>query len=352
MPATPRAATLAAIVCPALLTLALAVPTPWAGLLVLTCVGVAIGALVVTLQPAGGHVRTLEERLRRHVPGPASNDVAAGTTRQLLTTITDALAPPGLRTRPASPGQDRSSGAGAVKVNVDLDVLQLLALRSGDARRIRRVLDGRTYLPATLVPHLIQLLDRRDLADDAGRVLEAAASRHAGEMVDALLDPAASARTRRRLARILSTAPSPRVIDGLMCGLEGPEEPVRVECGRALARAVRARPAPRVDTPRVLACVRAAVDRAVVDAGRGDGDRGARRALAHVFTLLSLVVPAKPLRIAYRALHTGDPALRGTALEYLACVLPADVRASLDPLLDGPLLNNSRRTSILESEGE
>ena len=61
----------------------------------------------------------------------------------------------------------------------------------------------------------------------------------------------------------------------------------------------------------------------------------AGQSLAHVFTLLSLVLPTAPLQIAYRGLLTDDPALRGTALEYLEGVLPRDIRERLWPFLGG-----------------
>ena len=59
----------------------------------------------------------------------------------------------------------------------------------------------------------------------------------------------------------------------------------------------------------------------------------AGQSLAHVFTLLSLVLPTAPLQIAYRGLHTDDPKLRGTALEYLEGVLPQDLSQRLWPFL-------------------
>jgi hypothetical protein len=59
----------------------------------------------------------------------------------------------------------------------------------------------------------------------------------------------------------------------------------------------------------------------------------AGQSLAHVFTLLSLVLPTAPLQIAYRGVHTDDPVLRGTALEYLEGVLPSDIRDRLWPFL-------------------
>ena len=60
----------------------------------------------------------------------------------------------------------------------------------------------------------------------------------------------------------------------------------------------------------------------------------ANQSLAHVFTLLALVLPTEPLRIAFRGLHTDDQGLRGTALEYLESVLPAEIRDSLWPFVE------------------
>jgi hypothetical protein len=59
----------------------------------------------------------------------------------------------------------------------------------------------------------------------------------------------------------------------------------------------------------------------------------AGQSLAHVFTLLSLVLPREPLQIAFRSLHSDDKQLRGTALEYLEGVLPASIRERLWPFL-------------------
>ncbi len=60
----------------------------------------------------------------------------------------------------------------------------------------------------------------------------------------------------------------------------------------------------------------------------------AGESLAHVFTLLSLVLPREPLQLAFRGLQTDDPHLRGTALEYLDSVLPSAIRQRLWPFLD------------------
>jgi hypothetical protein len=60
----------------------------------------------------------------------------------------------------------------------------------------------------------------------------------------------------------------------------------------------------------------------------------ANQSLAHVFTLLSLVLPTEPLQIAFRGLQTADQNLRGTALEYLEGVLPPTIRERLWPYLE------------------
>jgi hypothetical protein len=77
----------------------------------------------------------------------------------------------------------------------------------------------------------------------------------------------------------------------------------------------------------------------------------ASRSLAHVFTLLALVLPAEPLLIAFRGLQTDDQHLRGTALEYLEGVLPPPIRTSLWPYLEDPRTAPSRtrpREQILD----
>jgi hypothetical protein len=59
----------------------------------------------------------------------------------------------------------------------------------------------------------------------------------------------------------------------------------------------------------------------------------AGQSLAHVFTLLSLVLPRQPLQIAFRSVNSDDAQLRGTALEYLENVLPAAIRHAVWPFL-------------------
>jgi hypothetical protein len=173
------------------------------------------------------------------------------------------------------------------------------------------------------------------------------AEERVGELIDALLDPNQPFAVRRRLARVFAVCVSQRAVDGLLLGLEDLRFEVRFHCGRSLAAIVERNAFVRVDAERVFSLVRreVAVGRPVWEGHRllddVDGERfvdaflkrRAGQSLAHVFTLLSVVLPSVPLQIAYRGLHTDDRALRGTALEYLEGVLPRDIRDRLWPVL-------------------
>jgi hypothetical protein len=142
---------------------------------------------------------------------------------------------------------------------------------------------------------------------------------------------------------------SQRAVDGLLLGLEDLRFEVRFQCGRSLAAILEKNTRIRIDRERVFDVVRREVavsrpvwqshrlldtvdteDRSFVDEFLKDR---AGQSLAHVFTLLSLVLPTSPLQIAYRGLHTNDPKLRGTALEYLEGVLPQDISQRLAPFI-------------------
>ena len=120
------------------------------------------------------------------------------------------------------------------------------------------------------------------------------------------------------------------------------------QAARSLASIVEKNPRVTIDSDRIFAVVlkEVAVGRPVWESRRLlDGlasqspldefvrDR-AGESLAHVFTLLSLVLQREPLQIAFRSLHTDDEYLQGTALEYLEGVLPAPIRQRLWPFLE------------------
>ena len=137
-----------------------------------------------------------------------------------------------------------------------------------------------------------------------------------------------------------------------MLGLDDMRFEVRFQCARSLAAIVEKNPRVRIDRDTVLRVVRreVAASRSVWegrqlldDMANADDEESrlealvsarASRSLAHVFTLLALVLPPEPLRVAFAGLHATDQALRGTALEYLDAVLPPDIREQLWPFLE------------------
>ena len=185
------------------------------------------------------------------------------------------------------------------------------------------------------------------VADYALVALQKVAEERIGELTDALLDPNQDDVVRRRLARVFAVAVSQRAADGLMLALDDARFDIRFQAARSLAAIINSNPRVHVSATRVYDVVLAevAVGRPVWESRRLlDGfvsgsmldefvrDR-AGQSLAHVFTLLSLVLPRQPLQIAFRSLNTGDTQLRGTALEYLENVLPAPIRQGLWPYL-------------------
>lgn len=238
--------------------------------------------------------------------------------------------------------------------NLDAEMRQIAALRSRDREQVLRVLQAQERLPSTLLPHIIPLLAWDPVAVAALDALRRVADERVGELIDALVDPGQEFAVRRRLARVFSVCTSQRAIDGLMLGLNDHRFEVRFQCARSLAAIVEKHRQLRVDREMIFEVVQreTAVGRPVWESHRLLNqleDRGnehffvddfvkdrASRSLAHTFTLLSLVLPAEPLRIAFRGLHTDDPNLRGTALEYLEGVLPPAIRERLWPFLEDP----------------
>jgi len=244
---------------------------------------------------------------------------------------------------------------------LDEEMRAILALKSRDRERVRRVLDSDRGLPAILIPHVIPLLAWDPVAQDAADALRRVAEERIGELIDALIDPNQDFAVRRRLARVFSTCVSQRAADGAMLGLDDQRFEVRFQCARSLVAIVEKNPRIRIDRERIFEVVRreTAVGRPVWEGQRLLSlledqhehvfvdefvkDR-ASRSLAHVFTLLSLALPPEPLRIAFRGLHTDDPKLRGTALEYLEGVLPPRIREQLWPFLEDRRPSASRPT--------
>jgi len=201
-----------------------------------------------------------------------------------------------------------------------------------------------------MVGHVVPLLAWDEVAREAARALRGALPGATGQVIDALLDPDEEFAVRRRIPPILAASDSPRAVDGLLRALADSRFEVRYRAGRALARRHDEGSSALPQTQVFAAVLREVeVGKAVWESQRlldrvDDEDPSpfvddllrtrASESLEHVFTLLSLVLPRQPLTIAFRALHTDDQLLRGTALEYLESLLPVPVREKLWPFLE------------------
>jgi hypothetical protein len=314
-----------------------------------------------------GYISTLEKSLLNRAVELDLSDVEDATSRTLmLRTLGVTRSDFGLRVPPQAETAARPVTSTAVAA-LDPDMQAILHLRSRNVDQVTRVLRNEDGLSAALVPHVIPLLAWHPVAADAVFALRKVAEERVGLLIDALIDPNQDFTVRRRLARVFSVCVSQRAADGLMLGLDDLRFEVRFQCGHSLASVVEKNPRVTVDRDRIFAVVmrEAAVGRPVWESRRlldeldvqdevsfvdeFVRDR-AGQSLAHVFTLLSIVLPREPLMISFRSLYTDDQNLQGTALEYLEGVLPAPIRDRLWPFLEDrrPMARSTRaREEIL-----
>ena len=167
-----------------------------------------------------------------------------------------------------------------------------------------------------------------------------------GVLVDALLDTDGDFVIRRRVPRVLVDLPSARCVDGLFAALEDARFEVRFYAGRALFLLLKDHPGLSIPPERAWEAVNRelSLQRSVWNSHRLLDSRGshetqwffddelldrADRNLEHLFTLLALLLPEGAVRIAFRALHTDDVQLKGTAFEYLESATPPRYASTL-----------------------
>jgi ATP/ADP translocase len=248
---------------------------------------------------------------------------------------------------PEAPGsQHHVTGTSSTQSN---DAARLQALQSRDPDAVRAALALDQPLRPEMIPAVITLLAWDLVYPLAARVLRHDLDQHAQQLIEAMLEPQTDFAIRRRIPAILSGARSEEIVAALQRALSDVRFEVRYQAALALARMHARDPQIRVDRRVVLDAItrEAQVDqrmwnrRRLLDEVKSDSTPFYRdvlrnrthRSLEHLFHILSLAFPAEPLRVAYDGLHTGDPVLRGTALEYLESILPREVRRSLWPLL-------------------
>jgi ATP:ADP antiporter, AAA family len=323
-------------------------------IILLAAVVTSAAALVVARRVTRGYIQSLERSLLDQAVHLDVSEVSDLTTRlTLLRTLATGPGPSAAKERRRGEPIAEAAAGGAPRESrepPDPLVQRIVALRSKDRDRVVRALREAPDIDRVLVPHVIPLLAWDPVAPDAILALQKVAEATVGQLVDSLLDPGQDFTIRRRLARVLWACTSQRAVDGLLLALDDRFE-VRFQCGRSLVAIAGRDRSVRIDPDRIYQVVlrEVSVGRPVWEGHRlldaleaGDGDyfvdrfigERAGQSMAHVFTLLSLVLHREPLQVAFRGLHVDDPLLRGTALEYLESVLPQPVRSRLWPFLE------------------
>lgn len=223
-------------------------------------------------------------------------------------------------------------------------------LASGSVADVVSVLSRHQPLPAELMPVALPLLKRNEIAPLLLESIGTPDGAGLAALVAFMRDPSQELAARRRVPRVVARSDRSEAVEALFVGLGDARFEMRVQCGRALLKR-NERGGIAVDAARVLAAVEreVAVERHIWDAqqepARDDWGRDAAlfdrvirarasASLAHVFTLLALVLPRDPVEQALGGLEGDDAIRRGLALEYLESVLPPAVRAKLWPFLE------------------
>jgi hypothetical protein len=323
-----------------LLVVLLALPQVPARWVVVLAALVAIGSFWLMASLYRGYVSRLAANLRGGAFPIDAASVPDATTRRIFAETTAASERELLLARIRA--LEGRSALSAVADAVDARSGIIADLDSMQAERIRHALHS-AALDITMVAHVIPLLAQQEVADEVRTELRWQAPRIIGQLTDAMLDPDTPLLARSRIPSVLEVVHNTRVRDALVLGLADAEFAVRYSSARALARLTSRSHELRLSEESVYELadrellVEDGVWRAqthVTDsAGRivdsGESDEMLIPSLQHVFTLLSLVLDRDALLLAMHGVTSDDPAQRGTALEYLENVLPAELRVKL-----------------------
>jgi hypothetical protein len=296
------------------LVLALA-PVSAASLLFgLACL-LSLAALALSPTLHHGYVQTLEQSL---LAGRVQLDAvdALDHTTQVTLAQTGNLERDTLLRQIALLRGEEASLPGGEPAGADRSTLDALRqLRSGQPAAVRAVLRMSSEPEPLLVSALVPLLANDEVMPDVVRALRRAAPRVTGQLVDVLLDTSADPVVRRRVPRVLKACPTVRAALGLQAALDDPAFDIRAAAAAALAAIHERSAVVRTTREEVLVRVRRELD----------SGETVERQIPQLFALLSLVLERGPLQIAWAAMKSEDRNLHGTALEYLANVLPEDV---------------------------
>jgi len=300
----------------------LALATDPSQALLVGAITLALLGVIVALHAQRSYVEALERSLHTHATELGNHDAPTRMKR--------AQRDRGTRPKAAPPGRWRFQRARRSPPDPDPRLGRLDELSSEDPERIRQALAG-TPLSQAAVAYAIPLLGRADVADDASRALAEAARGCVGQLIDAVRDPRFIIGVRARLPALIASAGGDLARSGLLECLGDPDFEVRYAAAHALLELREHDPQLHVDHAEVFDGVRRelAVEPArwsALDAPTAIEGNGLSRAAQHLATLLSLALPAEPIKTAFHGLWSEDLAFRGVALEYLDNVLPGDIR--------------------------
>ena len=336
----------------------LVVPVATEGILLVTALILAGICLAVILMLHRRYVHQLADNLRdgaplQEAPRPAAESTVIHTLAEAQALIErDAMLEEiaKYRERASSvPPTGAPFPAGAL----DAVTEAIMALRSGDPTRVRRVLASQR-LNAELVPHVVPLFKEEGVLREALTALRRTATTSAGHLVDALLDPMQPSLVRRRLPLVLACSESRLAVEGLSAGLDDPDWNVRFRCAKGLEAIRRYRPHLRADEDRLLSVAwrearaiaaenGSPLGQAVKGSDPPAGGGSRKRRLDLLFLLFGALHQPETLELCRDALESEDPGLRGTALEYLENLLPTHIWALLQPVLAPGRVNSGKR---------
>jgi len=320
--------------------------------ILLVTIGLAAISVWITKRMDRAYVQVLERGLLNRAIELDLDDVHDSTTMSavMATTSLQTVSPPPAP-KPVLP---------APQLAADPVLSQLFRLRSADVSQVRTALDSVDATEALFTAQIIRLLAWDEVAALARVALMKAGSGITGQLADVMLDEHQDFAVRRRIPRILARCASQRAFDSLFEAQADPRFELRFQASRALDYLHQSHPILEVRERDVLSLVSKELSvskpiwegRKLLD-NRDASDSGftflddvlrdrANQSLEHVFSLLSLVLPREPLKVAFRALHSEDRQLSGLGFEYLASTLPEAVFKQLTQLLESAPVSAQR----------
>ncbi len=327
--------------------------------ILLVTIGLAAISVWITKRMDRAYVQVLERGLINRAIELDINDVHDSTTMSAVmatTTLQTVSPPPAPKPAPSAP-----------QFAADPVLGKLLTLRSADVSQVRATLDTIDATEPLFTAQIIRLLAWDEVAALARVALMKAGSGITGQLADVMLDEHQDFAVRRRIPRILARCSSQRAFDSLVEAQADPRFELRFQASRALDYIHQHHPILEVREREMLNLVskELSVSRPIWEGrklldNRDASDSGftflddvlrdrANQSLEHVFSLLSLVLPREPLKVAFRALHSDDRQLSGLGFEYLASTLPEAVFKQLTQLLEStPVTAQRTQQEILD----